>query len=1341
MSRRTGKIAGLALFVVGIAALRAGALPRYVSPSGLHIAPFTNWAEASTNIQSAIDVSGPGDIVVVTNGLYAPGTTVRVTNQVTLTSLNGRDAVVLDGSALAAGQDAVFLQFGTLDGLTISNAPRNGVKSEHGAIYNSLVTHSGQTGIDSYTTPRIVTNSTLIVTNTMVRQSGSNGIYTCAVDTRIRDCVITESEGTGVSLRQNDTTGVIQVPRISNFLIRASTISSNRNSGIMLAFWNFDASLPDVPVLIEDCRIEDNVGVAGGGISDGAGVYTDRSSGIQITGSVIQRNVASAYGGGVLLGKSRSPTIRQSFVEDNVSAETGGGLFMAGGSMNDCLVRGNACATDGGGAYGGVLRNSTIVFNAADRGGGTAQGEVRNCIVYYNDNGANAYTNNYGGSVSYSCTTPLLSGSGNISAAPRIAGYRNWRLVPGSPCIDAGSLSLAEGDWDLDGDPRIWGGGVDMGCDEFYPPALGGALSVTVESSADRAVVGTPVSFRCDVDGRPESYVWRFSDGYTTSNTPFVDRAFDAPGTYTATVTASNVDAVASNSVSIEIFPGYTNYVSPSGFHVAPFTNRTDAATNIQDAIAANIPGGVVQVDDGVYEGSGVAVNGGPTNRVAITNVMDVISVNGPDHTLIVGRGPSGDDAVRCAYVAAGARLIGFTLTNGHTRTSGDPDLDQSGAGAWCEPGGTVEDCVIRNNAANQFGGGVRNGTVRNSSLSANRALYGGGADGATLTRCVLSNNVAISEGGGAYGGTLENVLVVDNQAPYGGGVADASLMHATVANNHASESGGGAYRGVVSNSILYFNSAGVGWSNYFNTICRYTCTTPDPQSTGNVTGDPRFMDATNGVYQLRVDSPAVDSAQATDLEMDLLGMPRPVPGPPDGVPAPDMGAYELTAIHYVAPGGGHVWPFLTWADAATDLQSAIDAADPMDEVLASNGVYNAGGRVRHGSLTNRVVIDPSIRVTAVHGPHDTVIEGAGPIGDAAVRGVYLGTNASLVGFTVRGGATRALGDAAVEQSGGGIWSEPGAVISNCVVVSNSANAFGGAVYGGQLVNSFLAANTAAQGGGVARGEIDFCTITGNSAVDGGGVYEGTGRYSIVYFNVASGAGPNVQGGAWDTCCVTPDPGGSGHITNDPVFLSLGGYRLAPGSPCIDAILVAPPFPGDDLDGSPRPLDGNANGEARFDIGAQEYIHATADSDGDGMPDDWEIANDLSPLTDDAAGDPDGDGLPNLEEHQNDTNPRVADTDGDGQSDRDEVIAGTDPVDPGSRFAVNQMAIETAGQVFSWPGRSNRLYTVLETDNMAAGMSNRLDYTERPGVEGSMSFTNELPARINIFGIRVRMAP
>lgn len=48
---------------------------------------------------------------------------------------------------------------------------------------------------------------------------------------------------------------------------------------------------------------------------------------------------------------------------------------------------------------------------------------------------------------------------------------------------------------------------------------------------------------------------------------------------------------------------------------------------------------------------------------------------------------------------------------------------------------------------------------------------------------------------------------------------------------------------------------------------------------------------------------------------------------------------------------------------------------------------------------------------------------------------------------------------------------------------------------------------------------------------------------------------------------------------------------------------------------------------------------ASKDSDGDGMPDVWEVANGLDPLANDAAADPDDDGTTNLAEYNQNSNP------------------------------------------------------------------------------------------------------
>jgi hypothetical protein len=83
---------------------------------------------------------------------------------------------------------------------------------------------------------------------------------------------------------------------------------------------------------------------------------------------------------------------------------------------------------------------------------------------------------------------------------------------------------------------------------------------------------------------------------------------------------------------------------------------------------------------------------------------------------------------------------------------------------------------------------------------------------------------------------------------------------------------------------------------------------------------------------------------------------------------------------------------------------------------------------------------------------------------------------------------------------------------------------------------------------------------------------------------------------------------GAGDIQVDPRFVSraAGDFHLLSGSPCIDSGTPTN-APAADFDAVARPLDGNANGAAAFDLGAFEFVHPLADTDGDRMADAAEL--------------------------------------------------------------------------------------------------------------------------------------
>ena len=392
-------------------------------------------------------------------------------------------------------------------------------------------------------------------------------------------------------------------------------------------------------------------------------------------------------------------------------------------------------------------------------------------------------------------------------------------------------------------------------------------------------------------------------------------------------------------------------YVDVNSTHpTPPYSGWSTASTDIQSAIDAATNGDEILVNNGIYQTGGRVVYGALNNRVVVNKAVTVQSVNGPAVTAIQGSPVPGDSAVRCVYMTNNATLAGFTITNGATRSAGDATLDQSGAGIFCESSnstilncvvmanvaqnnaggiyqGTVSNCLIEYNSCGSFnvgnGGGACNSTLANCILTGNSAGHlGGAAYGSTVNYCtltdngaviggaahtcvlrnsLLANNSGVAYGGGAYGSSLTNCVVISNtvscsycgfSAGIGGGANSCSLDNCTIVGNYANWYAGGVdSASSVNNCIVYYNtSASSADANYQSGMAlNYSCTTPLPPGTGNITNAPLFVNLAPVDFHLQSNSPCLNVGNNACVAVagDFDGNPRIVGQ------AVDIGAYE----------------------------------------------------------------------------------------------------------------------------------------------------------------------------------------------------------------------------------------------------------------------------------------------------------------------------------------------------------------------------------------------------------------------------------------------------------------
>lgn len=211
-----------------------------------------------------------------------------------------------------------------------------------------------------------------------------------------------------------------------------------------------------------------------------------------------------------------------------------------------------------------------------------------------------------------------------------------------------------------------------------------------------------------------------------------------------------------------------------------------------------------------------------------------------------------------------------------------------------------------------------------------------------------------------------------------------------------------------------------------------------------------------------------------------------------------------------------------TWTDAYVDLQDALAAALPDDEIWVAAGTYVPGTDTLDnfqlvegvrlyggfaGTETSEGERDPAANVTILSGdPLGNDVAGDSLSRTDNVFHVLLAdtfiTNATIVdGFTVSGGQTIATGVAGlIRDSGAGLLTVGSPVISNCIFTQNFASRGGGIYASGddassvKILDCTFDDNEAVFGGGVMfislnGGLIDNCTFTNNSTASSGSAF------------------------------------------------------------------------------------------------------------------------------------------------------------------------------------------------------------------------------------------------------------
>ena len=353
----------------------------------------------------------------------------------------------------------------------------------------------------------------------------------------------------------------------------------------------------------------------------------------------------------------------------------------------------------------------------------------------------------------------------------------------------------------------------------------------------------------------------------------------------------------------------------------------------------------------------------------------------------------------------------------------------EEGGGIFTYGALTLNSCVVSNNSANVYGGGIYNfggAVVLNNCTLFGNSVYDGGGGGIesengmlTLNSCIVSSNVAAYFGGGVDDDddsalAFTNCMFLGNFSGTGGGLsADtaAMLIGCTFSNNVSANGAGG---GLVNYATLTLNDCTLAGNSATNGA-----------GGGLVNGDD--LTANNCIF---LENTATNGGAIVNVWQMTLNNCR----------------FDVNSVTNGNGGGIYNYETLSVSNCNFLLNTAVNGN--------GGAIYNA---VDGGSTL--ALADTAVNSNAA---------GGGVGGGIANGGILTADNSFFSGNTA--------------TNGGGIFNAVGMTLNNCTLCYNSASSgSGGGVYGNSAYTAY---------GYDSSNAFINCTICDNSAFgSGGGLY------------------------------------------------------------------------------------------------------------------------------------------------------------------------------------------------------------------------------------------------------------